>query len=276
MSKTELMGAMPDGLARQNVMKEDFGWEVPIEAIPLPSRGTLYSPDSVLYNRETLKIKSMTAHEEDILASPAFHKDGSTITQLIKSCLTDNAIDPDDLILGDRISLMVGIRVTGYGPAYNASSSCKSCDHMNKFEADLSSLEINRLKIKPVSEGVNEFEFNLPVTKKKVTFKYLTGGEERLRNQTSKNQSKVLKTKIETNVTSYLESTIASVDGIRDRLKIKHFIYNMPAFDSKKLRSFILDNEPGINMSHNLTCERCGVSNDVSLPITSEFFWPSA
>jgi len=275
MSKTELMGATPEGVSRQNVMKEEFGWEVPVEAIPLPSRGSLYDPNSILYNRDTLKIKSMTAHEEDILASPAFHKDGSVITQLIKSCLTDKSIDPDQLILGDRISLMVGIRVTGYGPSYNASSTCQSCGHLNKFEADLSALEINRLKIEPVSPGRNEFEFSLPVTKKKVTFKYLTGGEDRLRNQTLKNQSKVLGLKIDNSITSYLESTIISVDGIRDRLKIKHFIHNMPAFDSKKLRSFIVDNEPGINMSHSLTCESCGASSDVSLPITSEFFWPS-
>jgi len=275
MSKTELMGAIPEGVARQNVMKEEFGWEVPVESIPLPSRGSLYDPDSVLYNRDTLKIKSMTAHEEDILASPAFHKDGTVITQLIKSCLTDSTVNPEDLILGDRISLMVGIRVTGYGPVYAAKANCKSCGHLNSFEADLSALEIKRLKIKPVVEGKNEFEFTLPVTKKKVTFKYLTGAEERLRNQASKNESKVLGLKIEKTVTSYLENTIVSVEGVTDRLKIKHFIHNMPAFDSKKLRSFIVDNEPGINMSHSLTCESCGASSDVSLPITSEFFWPS-
>jgi|TARA_Y100000114_G_C11762394_1_gene330590 hypothetical protein len=275
MSKTELMGETPDGMMRQNIMKEDFGWEVPVEAIPLPSRGSLYNPDSVLYNRETLKIKSMTAHEEDILASPAFHKEGTVISQLIKSCLVDKSINPEDLILGDRISLMVGIRVTGYGPSYKASSSCPNCGHNNKFEADLSSLEINRLKIEPTAPGTNDFEYILPVTKKKVTFKYLTGGEERRRGIESKNKTKALGSKIENNITSYLESTITSVDGIRDRLKIKHFIKNMPAFDSKKLRAFIVENEPGINMKHSMTCQNCGTVSDISLPITTEFFWPS-
>jgi hypothetical protein len=275
MSKTEFMGSTPSEVSRQNVMKEEFGWEVPIESVPLPSRGSLYNPNSVLYNRETLKIKSMTAHEEDILASPAFHKEGTVITQLIRSCLIDKSIDPDDLILGDRVSLMIGIRVTGYGPEYSATATCKSCGHVNNFKADLSNFEIKRLKILPVEEGKNEFEFTLPVTKKRVTFKYLTGEEDRLRNQSAKNQSRVLKTKIENNITSYLENTIVSIDGQRDRLKIKHFIHNMPAFDSKKLRSFILENEPGINMAHNLTCESCGTDQEVMIPITTEFFWPS-
>jgi hypothetical protein len=260
---------------RQNVMKDEFGWEVPVEAIPLPSRGSIYDPDSLLHNTETLKIKSMTAHEEDILASPAFHKEGTVMSHLISSCLVDKQIDPDDMILGDRISLMVGIRVTGYGPIYNASAPCSNCGTVNKFEADLSTLGINRLKIKPVQEGRNEFEFVLPVTKKKVTFKYLTGRDERNRAQTAKNRARVLGSKIENNVTSYLENVILSVDGVTDPLKIKHFIKNMPAFDSRKIRNFILSNEPGIDMTHKMTCQNCGTQNDVSLPITTEFFWPS-
>ena len=50
----------------QDVMKDEFGWEVPIESVPLPTRGMLYDPDTTLYNRETLPIKAMTANEEDI------------------------------------------------------------------------------------------------------------------------------------------------------------------------------------------------------------------
>jgi hypothetical protein len=227
MSNTGLLGETPEGVMRQNVMKDEFGWEVPVEAIPLPSRGSIYDPDSLLHNTETLKIKSMTAHEEDILASPAFHKEGTVMSHLISSCLVDKQIDPDDMILGDRISLMVGIRTLG----------------------------INRLKIKPVQEGRNEFEFVLPVTKKKVTFKYLTGRDERNRAQTAKNRARVLGSKIENNVTSYLENVILSVDGVTDPLKIKHFIKNMPAFDSRKIRNFILSNEPGIDMTHKMTCQ---------------------
>ena len=45
--------------------------------------------------------------------------------------------------------------------------------------------------------------------------------------------------------------------------------------DSKKLRAFILENEPGINMAHNLTCESCGTDQEAMIPITTEFFWPS-
>ena len=91
---------------RQKVMKDEFGWEVPVESIPLPTRGAIYSPDSTLYNREVLQIKSMTAREEDILASPAFHKEGTSLTHLIQSCLIDKSINSEEMIMGDRMALM--------------------------------------------------------------------------------------------------------------------------------------------------------------------------
>ena len=275
MSKTNLMGDLPESALKQNVMKESFGWEVPIETIPLPTRGAIYDPDTTLFNTESLQIKSMTAREEDILASPAFHKEGTALSHLIRSCVIDKSIDPDDLITGDRVALMIGIRITGYGTEYSAASSCKSCSHNNDFSIDLSSLPIKRLTAKPTKPGRNEFDFQLPVTKKKVVFKYVTAKEDRERNEVIKNQAKLLGTKIENNVTSFIENSIVSVDGVTDRMKIKHFVMNMPAFDSRKLRQFISDNEPGMDLTCSFVCSSCGAHNETTLPITAEFFWPT-
>ena len=275
MSKTEPVGTSTEGIPKQNVMKDEFGWEIPVELIPLPSKGAIYNPDSTLFNRETLKIKAMTAREEDILASPAFHKEGTALSHLIRSCLIDKSVDPESLITGDRVALMIGIRVTGYGPEYHAQGSCQSCGANNDFLVDLGSLPIKRLTIDPVSEGKNEFEFMLPVTKKRVVFKYITAKEERERNKAIKNQARLMGTKIESNVTSYLENSIVSVDGITDRMKIKHFVLNMPAFDSRKLRRFISENEPGMDLTCSFSCSSCDAHNESSLPITAEFFWPT-
>lgn len=264
-----------DEVMRQNVMKEEFGWEVPIEAIPIPSKGVIYDPDSTLYKREVLKIKAMTAREEDILASPAFHREGTALSHLIQSCLIDKTIDPENMITGDRVALMVGIRVTGYGPEYNASSNCQSCGIKNDFTVDLSQLPIKRLNIKPVSPGKNEFEFKLPITKKNVTFKYVTAREEKERNEKMLSMQKALGSNVSNNVTSFLENAIVSVGGITDRSKIRHFVLNMPALDSKRLRQFIVDNEPGMNMSCSFNCSNCGAGNETAMPMTAEFFWPS-
>jgi len=260
---------------KQNVMKEDFGWEIPVESVPLPSRGILYSPDSTLYNRETIPIRAMTAHEEDILTSQALIKEGTVINRLIKSCVTDKSFEIDDMTIGDRNALMVSVRITGYGPDYNLVTTCASCSHVNNITANLADLGIKRLTIKPVAEGKNEFEYTLPVTKKKVTFKFLTLKDELDRTAANKNEQAAFGVKLERNVTSYLKYTLVSVGGVTDKNKLHHFVTYMPAFDSKALRKFINDNEPGVDMGTSYDCEKCSHHNEFNLPVTSEFFWPS-
>jgi len=217
----------------------------------------------------------MTAREEDILASPAFHKEGTSLTYLIQSCLTEKGIDSEDMITGDRMALMIGIRVTGYGPEYHVSSTCQTCNAKNNFTVDLAAVPIKRLEIEPVEPGTNKFEFSLPVTKKKIIFRYITAREERERKLANESLKRVMGTSITNNITSFLEDSILTVDGISDRLKIKHFVMNMPAYDSKALRRYIIDNEPGMDMTCSFECKNCNARNKTKMPMTSEFFWPS-
>ena len=273
---SELFGKdVSQHVMKSNVMKEDFGWEVPYELVPIPSKGVIYSPDSDLYCVESVQIKAMTAKEEDILASKALLKQGSVVTNLIRSCVVNTKFDPIDMISGDRNALMVSIRITGYGPEYPYTSECENCLEKNKNMAKLDELGINRLEIKPIELGKNEFKFTLPVTKKNVTFKFLTDRDDKDRVAAAKFASKHLATKVENSITSFLEYSILSIDDIRDKNKIKHFVMHMPAFDSKALRKFINKNEPGMDMTHNYTCKNCDHENSTRLPITSEFFWPS-
>ena len=265
---------MYEGMPTSNVMKDAFGWEVPVESVPLPSKGVIYSPDSLLYNTETLQIKAMTAKEEDILTSQAFIKENTVVEKLINSCLVEKSIDVNELINGDRNALMVSIRITGYGTDYKVSHSCVSCGTSNAVDVDLSQLSIKRLKEPPVEAGLNLFEYTLPVTKKSVNYKFLTGHDQK---EIATIEKRLQKAGMVQNnsVTSFLENTIVSIDGITDKNKIKHFIANMPALDSRKLRRHIKQTEPGIDMSWQYCCKNCGHDNDINLPITSEFFWPS-
>lgn len=252
----------------------NLNWDVPQELVPLPSNGIIYSPDSVLYNKQTLQIKAMTANEEDILTSNAYLKEGSVITNLIKSCLIDKDVDVDDLLSGDKNALMVSIRITGYGKDYAVKHECDKCAKLNSVNVDLTSLEIKRFGIKPIEEGKNEFSFDLPVSKKRVVFKYLTGHDEkenRLRDQ----RLEAIGISANNSVTQQLKDVIISIDGITNKLEIEKFVKNMPALDSRKLRLFIKGNEPGIDMKYKYSCSNCGNANEFMLPITSEFFWPS-
>jgi len=277
--KSDIAGSvMPEGFNQipvSNPVHDDFGWTVPVESIPLPSNGKVYPASSALHGKETLQIKAMTAHEEDILTSRALMKEGTVLTYLIKSCLIDKTINPNEMLNGDRLALLVAIRVTGYGPAYKVDAECSSCNTLQKGEFDLSNLTIKRLSIHPVSPGTNQFECVLPVTKKRVMFRFLTGRDDEEREAILARRKKSMPDLLVDNVvTSKLEFSIISIDGITDRTKINAFIKSMPAHDSRTLRKYMIDIEPGIDMTDDLTCVKCGAVTRVSLPLGSSFFWP--
>lgn len=265
---------MEKGVPTSNVVKDDFSWEIPIESVPLPSKGMIYNPDTKLYNTELVQIKAMTALEEDILSSVAYIKEGTSVIKAIQSCVVDKSIDVSNMILGDRNALMISMRITGYGSDYNVHSKCQQCNHQNDITVKLDSLGIKRLTQEPVNLGENLFEFTLPVTNKRVLFRLLTHKDEK-EQEVKKSRMEKAGIVVENSVTSYLESCIVSIDGISDKNKISHFIKAMPAKDSRSLRLHMRDIEPGIDMSWDYKCIKCGHANKISLPITPEFFWPS-
>ena len=265
---------MEQGIQVRNVMKDDFGWEVPVECVPIPSEGLVYPQDSTLHLKKTVDIKAMTAKEEDILMSRALIQKGEAINKLIQSCLIDKSVDVNNMLVGDRNALMVSVRITGYGTGYRATVECPECNESNKDTFDLSQLEIKRLDVQPVVPGENVFEYKLPITKKTVRFKFMTGADERKRNLAEERRKKMFPGASDAEVTSVLDTLILSIEGITDRNKIKSFISNMPALDSKRLRAYIEKHEPGIDMSTWLTCQSCGADSKVGLPVNTEFFWP--
>jgi len=268
-------GAVPAGIQTRDVMRDDFGFEVPLESVPLPSNGVVYPSESALHMKETVEIRSMTAREEDILTSRALIKKGTVITELIKSCLIDKKIYVPDMLAGDRNAIMVALRITGYGAEYAVEADCPKCNVRSKQEFNLGDMPIKRLQIEPVAKGQNVFEFKLPVTKKTVNFKFLTGRDEE-EISTIQERTKKQGAQADNIVTNRLQFAIVSIDGKTDRSAINGFIRNMPARDSMSLRKFIDANEPGIDMKGNFDCPSCSDVNEVRVPLGASFFWPDA
>jgi hypothetical protein len=265
----------PAGIKQSDVVKDDFDWEVPVETVPIPSEGRVYDINSVLYNKTTLDINAMTAKEEDILTSRALIKKGTVITHLLQSCIAERGVSVQDMLTGDRNALMVAVRITGYGVDYNVEVTCPSCDEKSSQAFDLGELPLRRLSIDPVTPGSNMFAYTLPVTKKEVKFKFLTGkDEEEMSIIAERKKSALPGIRGESLVTSRLARSIVAIDEIEDKNKINLFVNKMPAQDSRKLRAYIDANEPGIDMISWMGCPHCGESSEVSLPLGASFFWP--
>ena len=272
-SREDLFGSMRDHMPVRNVIKDDFGFEIPVETVPLPSGGKCYDVDHPLHGKETIEIRSMTAREEDILTSKALIKKGTVITHLIKSCLIDKRVDPDTLLAGDRNALMVALRITGYGSDYSVEIDCPACGERSKHSFNLGELPIKRLECHPVAAGTNIFETDLPVSKAKVRWKLLTGHDEQeIITMTERRKKQGQRT--ENLITERLKYSIVSANGITDRTKIDMLVKSLPARDSLFLRKHIDKQEPGVEMKAWMDCPNCFEHSEVRLPLGAAFFWP--
>ena len=148
----------------------------PSEVIDLPSEGKLYPKEHPCSDGK-VEIKYMTAKEEDILTSQNLIKKGVVIDRLIDSLILTPGVKQGDMILGDKNAVMVAARILAYGPEY-------PCEVTNPKSGEVLTHTFNLADcpFKKLPEGVSEnnFEVTLPISKKKVTFKLLTGAEEKV------------------------------------------------------------------------------------------------
>lgn len=252
-------------------------FEVPVVEVPLPSGGKVYPSDHPLSNKDSVMISAMTAAQENILTNRSLAKKGTLLTQLIQSCLKDRSIPARDMLIGDRNTIMVSLRITGYGADYRVKVDCPECGETTKQEFDLNSLPVRRLNIEPVTPGTNVFEFMLPMSKARVKFKFLSGADEEEIAVTSNQKKKIgLGAADNEMITAGLQQTVISINGVTDRSQIALALPRMPAFDSQALRRYIQDNEPGMQLKGQMHCASCEYVGEVDMPLGASFFWPGA
>jgi|TARA_R110000824_G_scaffold297314_1_gene485503 hypothetical protein len=239
----------------------------PSEVIDLPSEGKLYPKEHPCSDGK-IEIKYMTAKEEDILTSQNLIKKGVVIDRLMDSLILTPGVKSDDLILGDKNAVMVAARILAYGPEY-------VCDVVNPNTSETINHTFNLADcpFKKLPEGIteNKFKVDLPISKKKVTFKLLTGKEEVMINEELKASEKI-NAEVKPELTTRLRHTITSVDGDDSQATINGFVQNLLARDSMYLRKEIQKNSPDIELEQEIDIE--GESVKVNIPMTVGFFWP--
>ncbi len=240
----------------------------PTEIVDIPSNGDVYPKDSALASGK-VELKYMTAKEEDILTSTNLIQKGVVIDHLLGSLIIDKSIKVDELILGDKNALMVAARILAYGSEYTARIQDPSTGQMVDYTFDLSKCKFTTLP-EDAEYSQGQFNFTLPVSKHKVTFKLTTGAIDKAINRDIE-ASKKIGTSAE--VTTRLRHTITSVNGNTEQPVIVEAVHNMLSKDSLELRKEILRVTPDIELSQNI--ELGGDTVRVDIPLTVEFFWPS-
>jgi hypothetical protein len=256
----------------------ETGYLPPTDLVPLPSGGKIYPVDSPVHLVDTVEIRSMTARDEDILTSRALLKQGKAISTLIRSCLVNKSIDADELLVGDRNAILIAIRITGYGSDYTIEVECPLCndDKHTKYTFNLAQLPVKPLGVEPIQPGMNAFSLMLPVSRKEVIFSLPTGNiEKEISDVIERGRKAVGPGGVEASITTRLLFQIQSLGGETDRTKLAQIIRNLPALDSRALRTHIEKVSPGVEMKQLFKCSSCGEESEVEVPLGTEFFWPS-
>ena len=240
-------------------------FNLPTEVIELPSKGLLY-PEGHPLAEGKVEIKYMTAKEEDILTNQNYIKNGSVIDRLLQSLIVTK-FDYNDLLTGDKNAIMIAARILAYGAKYDVTYN--GVDQ----EIDLSTLENLPIDESLYKRGENEFSYTLPHTKNNVTFKILTGHDERKIEAELKSLKKISKT-ASNEVTVRLYRTITSVNGSTEAKDIKEFTSNyFLAKDVREFRKYYKSVNPDVDMDVTVINDE-GEEEIVALPIGLSFFWP--
>jgi hypothetical protein len=237
-------------------------FKFPTETIELPSKGLIY-PENNPLSSGTVEMKYMTAKEEDILTNQSYIKSGVVLDKLLQSLVVDKNINIDDLIVGDKNALLIASRILGYGSKYAVIIRGKEVD------IDLSTLDNKEIDFSSIEKGKNEFTYTLESTGTVLTYKLLTGKDEKSIEREIAGLKKI-NSDTSPELTTRLKHMILSVDGNTEKKDIRDFVDNyFLARDSRAFREHIKSTQPDVNLNVVLDS-----GEEVAIPIGLSFFWP--
>ena len=254
--------------------------EFPTEVVTLPSQGFFYPSDCSLKSGK-VRIKYMTAKEEDILTSRNLITKGIVLDELLKSLIIDNgdgqAINMDEMLLGDKNAVLISARILGYGSTYDFEMTDPVSGEKTKDSIDLNMLSTKKVDFSKHTENVNEFTFKLPISGKNVGFKLLTHKDEKEIDIELKKLKKFTKAGgVEPEITTRMKRSITSVDGDSDRGEVNRFVdVEFLAQDARAFRDNLGSVSPDVDMKYMYISDD-GTETEVTVPMTVNFFWPSA
>ena len=241
--------------------------QFPTEIIDLPSKGHFYPKDNPLSSGQ-VEIKYMTAREEDILTSVNLIQKGMAIDKLLESLIVSEDVNIKDILIGDKNAIMIASRVLGYGKEYIVEVDGK------EVTVDLTYLKDKEVDLSKYDKGKNEFPFTLPNSKRNITFKLLTWGDDDLIEKELEALEKV-GAEIKSEMTTRLKRRITSIDGNYEQPTINKFVDNeFLSVDSLAFRQYAEDITPDVDMTYYYTAD--GEEKEIVVPMTTQFFWPSA
>ena len=236
--------------------------------VPLPSRGLLYGdklPDGQVW------IRKLKVTEEAAIQSSTSGLD--LINASVGACVKlPEGMHHLDLLITDRLALLVALRVFTFGRSYQFGYTCAACDAKNRAEADLATLNDRK-----AADGLSEpIEVALPDAGKTVGLRFLRGRDEAQIAKAAKRVALQSNDPTDSSHILRLALQVATIDGEAvDQPKREFFVRDLTMVDSAIIREAIDEREPGVDLVIHPECKACGTVNDMALPFTADFFRPA-
>jgi len=240
-------------------------FNLPHDVVQLPSGGIFYKS-----KKKSVKVGYLTATDENLIADIDYNVSiqESIVLPLLRNKLYERDLRPEELIDGDIEAILLFLRNTSFGPEYKISAIDPKTEQKFVAELVLDELNIKKTQVQPDEEGF--FETVLPITKKKVKLKLLTISDKI-------EMDKIIKSypsdRTPPSITTKLIFHIVELDNDRDKSKISTFVQSMPIGDSKYIRRFLIDNEPRLDLSKQVSAPS-GEKVMVDITFGVEFFRP--
>jgi hypothetical protein len=222
----------------------------------------------------------MKVREERILADRKLAKSGAQLEQILAACW-EETIDPGPYAFGDRIDwgqvlqgdrfyALLQLRIATYGPEYAFAVTCekRSCRARIEWELNLSDLVVRPLpgQSRVALQAGNRFTATFPDAARAVTFRLLTGADER-RLAAQKHAAD------EHPITTMLLTRIESVEGVEPKDK-RRFIEDLAMGDVSLLLGEFDRVDCGVETEIEIECPECLSTQRLELPFERGFFLP--
>lgn len=242
---------------------------MPTQKIDLPSKGLVYSKSNPL-SSGSVEMRYPGAWAEDIMSNESYIEQGIVFDKLIPEIIVSD-INYDDLILGDKNQLFIAGRILTFGKDYLVSYLLPGDENPSEIKIDLTTLKDKVIDYSLLNDK-NEFEYTLPISKVKITFKLLTHKDEKTIDQELEALKKISSEYNKpASITWY--HTITSVNGARDTKTIRDFVDNgLITLDSDPLRAYMRKISPNVDFKFDYTKPSGEVLEGLSFYIGRTFF----
>ena len=242
-------------------------FKFPTEEVELPSKGLLY-PEGHPLKSGKIEMKYMTAKEEDILTNQNYIAKGIVLDKLLQALIITD-VKLKDILIGDKNAILIASRILGYGKDYKI-----------KYEGQEHTVDLSLMKNKELDKslfksGENKFDWELPSSGTKLTFRLLTDGLDKEIDAEIKGIQKINKSS-SPEISTRMKYLITSVEGDTSGKTIRDFVDNyLLARDAKALRDHIVKIQPDIELKATITNEYDELE-EIDVPISLNFFFPDA